>query len=498
MRIMNPNARITYRFEPAKAGGSGKLVRIGPEGDRRNPDIGRNPDVRRNGDVRRGPEAGPDGHGFAADPDWQDEFRFERDVIPWKSPFQDDTDALERLIREADGQIVAKECESGEARGEGPEQPAAGAGPDIRAEKRRSEAAVPERKAEAETMPDAGTEPEAAKSGPDTAPAGDSRFRASVAGAGVGALQPAGEPPAGGEGVMPDFRIVPRRRPSAPSWARAVATVIGAVLTGGLFGWLVMSLLFWQMDSPDPDAAGGRGNAEAVTAVPAGGPAAAPDEAGGSPEFSGGAAPVPVEVELPAVRYHVLQYGVFSGEAGLEEALAQLRAAGYAAAADTADGYRAYAGIAESRDAAEALAAAMDGVELYIRPLDIPAAGRVLFTGRPEEAEAFIRATNDLVRMTGGLSASLLASGGTGPIPQEAWSDWEAAYRVWSEAAAKLPGGDAAGAEARRLADAVGKAAEAFAAYRANPAPDRLRDVQSALIGAAVAQRDWMRASGAL
>jgi hypothetical protein len=361
------------------------------------------------------------------------------------------------------------------------------------------EEAVPERKAKAGALPDAGTEPEAAESGADDmAPAGESRSRTRMAEADEGALLSAGESPDGGEGIMPAFRVAPRRTPPAPSWMRAVATVIGAVLTGGLFGWLVMSLLFWQMDSPDADA-GGRRNAGAETAVPAGGPdAAVPEEAGGSPESSGGMAAVPVEVELPAVRYHVLQYGVFSGEAGLEEALAQLRAAGYAAAADTADGYRAYAGIAESRDAAEALAAAMDGVVLYIRPLDIPAAGRVLFTGRPEEAEAFIRATNDLVRMTGGLSASLLASGGTGPIPQEAWSDWEAAYRVWSEAAAKLPGGDAAGAEARRLADAVGKAAEAFAAYRANPAPDRLRDVQSALIGAAVAQRDWMRASGAL
>jgi hypothetical protein len=462
MRIMNPKARITYRFEPAGTGGAGRLVRI-PE----------------------------DGHGRPDGPDAPEELRFERDVIPWRSPFQDDTDALERLIRETDGQTIADESDSGRTPSAGADRSAAGTGRSRPATERRSETAAP----------DAG--PRSTADDPDidfwldaeVDPLPGERLARAVDDMPSRGRRETAED----EDEAPIIRFAPRRRRSAPSWTRAVATVIGAVLTGGLFGWLVMSLLFWQAGSPDANTVAIQREDGPGRTVPSdGSPAADPAETGGSPDSSGEAAVGAVEVGLPAVRYHVLQYGVFSTEAGLEDALAQLRAAGYAAAGDTADGYRAYAGIAESRDTAEALAATMDGVELYIRPLDIPATERVVFAGRPEEAEAFILATNELTRIMGGLSAGLLASGGTDPIPEESWRDWETAYRSWSETAG-LVSGEADGSDGQaRLSEAIRRAADAFAAYRAKPSQGLLRNVQTALIEAAIAQRDWIRASVAL
>lgn len=440
MRIMNPKARITYRFEPAgnhdgaQDRNAGRMVRIIPEDGR----------------------AGREERRSDAGRDWE-ELRFETGIIPWKSPFQDDPDALERLIRETDGQTIGEEAEDGTDRAAG------GTGG---------------------VSPASGGFAEAGGDRPGAGPAGDDARSGRL----PDAVPAEREARAGDDSGWPGGYIEPRRRPPAPSWLRAAATVIGAVLTGALFGWLVMTLLVWQPERPESEPL----EEPAGIAHPAGGTNVPdPDRAEGASGASDDAA----AVELPAARYYVLQYGVFSTEAGLEEALGQLRKAGYAAAADTADGYRAYAGIAESREAAEALAAAFDNVELYIRPLDMPAA---VLEGQPEAVSALLTGTNDLIRTAGGLSASLLAAGGTNPIPEEAWSDWEASYRSWKEAAEALPDGAAAGGGFGGIVEAVGRAADAFAAYRGQPAPGHLQDVQAALIEAAVARRDWLRAYGAL
>ncbi|AGA58659.1 sporulation related protein [Thermobacillus composti KWC4] len=455
---MNPKARITYRFEPAKPGVAGKgadsnrnggrLVRVLPEDDAGRKD-GQSP----------------------ADPVWPGELRFETDVIPWKSPFQDDPDALERLIRETDGQTM--ETEPGGRTGGGETERGAETGR-IRP--------VPERK------------PEADDAVPLREPAagGVARTGGHPADANGGMLLNDWEALIAGEDDAPAGYVAPRRRPPAPSWTRVIATVAGAVLTGALFGYLVMSLLVWQPGAPEQEETGIPPDEEANIGLPAYG--VVPEEAGDSPDVSGS----PAVSQVPAVRYYVLQYGVFSTEAGLAEALAQLQKAGYAAAADTADGFRAYAGIAESREAAEALAAKLGGVELYVRPLEVPATDPAALEGQPGSAAEFMLRTNDLMRTMSGLSASLLAAGGTNPIPSEAWDDWQTSHRSWTEAAEAVRKEVPAESGPGRISDALRKAAEAFAAYRGKPAPEHLWDVQSALMEAAIAQRDWMRSTGAL
>ena len=547
MRIMNPKARITYRFEAIKSGGAGRLVRVDPEEARRGANIRSEAGFRGGAEIRNGSYAcrGSEDFGVsdvpgsangrrsgahdsrdetngrrggadsragypdrAADSAWAGEFGFERDLIPWRSPFQDDADALERLIRETDGQTPE---ESGGAIVDGgAEIHAAESGRTRPASKRETETAfvaidsgapAGSGGSHAQEHAAAGGGSALPVDGEDALRTGPSDMRAGSAGTPtsrldmptVRAVRPAGRPD------MPAGRIAPRRRPPAPSWTRAIATVAGALLTGALFGWLVMSLLLWQPESPGQGEAGDRAEGEADTVLPADGSAEAsagqgPEQSGNSPDAFGGLA----AVRVPAVRYYVLQYGVFSTDTGLDEALAQLRMAGYAAAADTADGLRAYAGIAESRETAEALASRFQGIELYIRPLDIPAAGPDIFSGQPDGAAALLFATNDLLRTAGGMSASLLAAGGTSPIPEEAWSDWETSYRNWKEAAGALEAGGGAGGEIGRLIEAIGEASDAFAAYNASPEPALLWNVQSALIEAAVAQRDWLRASGAL
>jgi len=457
---MNPKARITYRFETVassggnQGGGGGRtvrrLVRVGPDGSRETPE------------TRETYGFGPDG-ALHAEP----EFRF--DAAQWNSPFQDDTDALERLIRGTDRSTAEQDA------GESAEQAGGTEGGEGRED--RGEAA--------ETADPGAVEP---AFGPpeEEARFGNRPFEAAEGFPSESRLTAIG----GAAG-----RYVPRRRPPAASWIRAAATVVGAVLTGALFGWLVMSLIFWQAGSPGPSDAGAQPGGPADQTPRAADETPEADPAG--TEGASYAAGSRASVGIPAVRYHMIQYGAFSTEAGLKEALAQLESAGFPSGADTGDGYRAYAGIADSREGAEALAGTFGGVELYIRPLDIPSVPPEAFAGQPEAVPAFLLRTAELIRTAGGLSASLLAAGGTSPVPEEAWSDWEASHRSWKEAAEALA--DAAAADGfRAILGAVGRAADAFAAYRGKADPAHLKAVQSALIEAAVALRDRALAYGAL
>ena len=504
MRIMNPKARITYRFETAGheegAGGrrAGRMVRVKPQAE-------------------GVADTGGDGRRDAESPAWPEESAFGTSLVPWRSPFQDDPDALERLIRETDGRMAEEDAGAGAER-------AGETGFGGRADRADGSEFGGAARHDSGTEAGDGTRP-GGRPGTGGRGAGDG-LEPSVGAAGDG-TRPGGRPGTGGRGAGDDwdpsvgasgigrlsghaagigvgtgadggtvfhFPSYRRRRP-APSWIRAAATVIGAVLTGALFGWLVMTLIFWQAGSPGPADAGDEPGVPADHAPPSGEPAAAdPVRTEDRPDTAGSR----IAVGLPAVRYHVLQYGVFSTAAGLEEALAQLGKAGFPAGADTEGGYRAYAGIADSREGAEALAASFGGVELYIRPLDIPAVAPEAFAAQPEAVPVFLLRTGELIRTAGGLSASLLSAGGTNPVPDEAWSDWEAVHREWSEAAEALPDETAADEGIGAILGAVGRAADAFAAYRKEPEPGLLREIQSALIGAAVALRDRTPDRGAL
>ena len=112
-----------------------------------------------------------------------------------------------------------------------------------------------------------------------------------------------------------------------------------------------------------------------------------------TPDAAGELAGVPLEATVAMADVAAaMKEGLlaFSTAAGLEEALAQLGKAGFPAGADTEGGYRAYAGIADSREGAEALAASFGGVELYIRPLDIPAVAPEAFAAQHGAGPAMV------------------------------------------------------------------------------------------------------------
>lgn len=186
-----------------------------------------------------------------------------------------------------------------------------------------------------------------------------------------------------------------------PSWGRVFISVSAAIATGALFGYLVLSLftgeaLFPSKSNENIQSAGIQANAgmtlqpsKAPKSVTASAQANANEKVTGTGTGTGSGAGTGTGTgngtgsgtgtssgsgetsvtTIPAEDYFLLQYGVFQSRKSMDVALKQLQDLKVSYTIDQTAGYRVYLGAARTRDAAELLAAQLSGVELYIKPV---------------------------------------------------------------------------------------------------------------------------------
>lgn len=314
-------------------------------------------------------------------------------------------------------------------------------------------------------------------------------------------------------GEPPGYMIRSRR---GPSWLRILLSVAGAIVTGALFGYIVLALFTGEPLLP---AGGADAPAAAGASAPAAKPAAgtsivdaqgqkdapsapASPSSGASAEGGNGAANQTnqaKEANISASVSYLLQYGVFQSEASMNDAVQELAAQGIAAATDTTEGYRVYAGIAATKAEADALAAALTDSELYVKALNNEAL-KLPQTDVAVSWTNYIETSDALGRLLGNTSAGLLAQGGLKPVGERASADTKAALKAWEQAAAGLEKwAGSHQSEAASLAAELKAAAEQMSAYEAKPAASKLRAVQTSAMKAALIAaglRDWLGMDG--
>jgi hypothetical protein len=311
------------------------------------------------------------------------------------------------------------------------------------------------------------------------------------------------------DGAFDSFDAVTRRpepadghrrddRPS-PSGIRVFLALAGAIVTGAVFGYLVLWLFVGQpwasgsglypnpsaawaygMDKPagetdglDGEGTGSSGTEEDVPVLGEGdaltgkpGEAATRETAENAGRPPAVNAPAAAETMIiPADLFYFLQYGVFSSEERMKEALRKVRSKGLAAVAAESDGYRVYVGAAPTRDDAERLAKLLGDLQVYIKVLDsdpliLPA------DGLPADLPAFFEWSGDLARESERLSLALLRKDDT--QSEEAWQRLVETHRQWRQTADALEGDPALGGETQTLALRV--------AARLDAAVQRLED----------------------
>ena len=220
----------------------------------------------------------------------------------------------------------------------------------------------------------------------------------------------------------------PRRRPPRaadfgrgadeafpPLWKMAAA-VLGAVATGLLFGTLLMNLIAGEPPAPEFSLQATE-RPENGTPAPAAGPAAGEGEAAelsgdtaqesAVPGAAGSALTAPAEVEIPARRMWLLQYGIFRTLDNARAMAQSVREKGFAATIEEADGFYVYAGIASDRDAALRTGARLtaEGFEVYVKPYALPSVTQVRWEDGSADALAdYLAKGAGLLRLIGDLT----------------------------------------------------------------------------------------------
>ncbi|TJY41449.1 SPOR domain-containing protein [Cohnella pontilimi] len=274
-------------------------------------------------------------------------------------------------------------------------------------------------------------------------------------------------------------------RKEGPSWWRVFVSVAGAVATGALFGYLVLTLFTGDAPFPAAEQPGKDAPVQAtapLASTPASGQAVPPTATSRVQQPANSAA-------VTESAFYLLQYGVFRTEESMLAAMEQLKRRGLPAAADRSDGYRVYAGAADSKEEANRLAGQLSGVEVYVKPSVSPALA-------PNETAAalsladFARQSAELTHTFARLSVLALQEEKPQPFDQAALSSLRQTHKLWIDSAKSTAG--LTGTElktANQLVQSLNAAMVSIDDYNRKPARYHLWNVQTAVMEAAISDR---------
>lgn len=276
---------------------------------------------------------------------------------------------------------------------------------------------------------------------------------------------------------------VARVRRTSP-W-KIAGSVTSALMTGALFGYIVLAIF---------------GDSSSVQAPSLENQAAVPvfsQEQGTLAELTVPPSFPVVEAKISPSSYYMLQYGVFSSEERALQAATELAAAGVASGRDTLEDNRVYAGISPDREQAKLLGGQMktQGMELYVRQLDLPGADRLAFTGTPDGAEEYFTVSTELVHSLTTLSASLLRVAQPGEVQDSTMSELESIHQRWTESVTLLSKGipgEAKSLVEGELIKSMNSAMSALSEYNKNKAKEHLWEVQSSMMKYVFGQRQLL------
>lgn len=279
-----------------------------------------------------------------------------------------------------------------------------------------------------------------------------------------------------------------------PPWLKMIASVSGAVATGVLIGFFVLSM-FGGEGAP-PQSGGG-----AVNPPPSAGGAQASGGAAvsGQAQTSDGASVPVAAVRLDAQSYTLLQNGVFTTRQGADAAAAELRKKGLAAHVLETDKYYVYAGLSPSHDDALALSNVLkeQRMELFLKTVTLPAASAVQWSGgSAAAADTFVAQSRILVRTIGEFSASRLKDAKPAAIDDRTLQSIHTSHQAWTGAVSTFGNGlpEQHKPAFQQWTTGINSAVAAIDEYKRNPSSALLWGAQSSLLQALFAEQALLAA----
>lgn len=276
--------------------------------------------------------------------------------------------------------------------------------------------------------------------------------------------------------VVPSSNI----RPPKNSWWKMAGSVTGAIVTGALFGFVVLSIFNQEITLPIPGINVPKQSAAGQsTDIPVMGQIIEEEQGDASPKER-------VNIALPSGSYYFLQYGVFSTAQGVELAQKELQSSGIAAARDTVDAKRVYAGVSVDREQAKLLSSQLKsaGVNLILHEISLPASAMMEYEGDTKPLEQYLAKSAELVELLSTFSAARLSEVDPGPQSANEIAELSQKHQQWTESAAAVRGNISANSETMTgtMEKAMNSAIEALSEYNKKPSKSLLWEVQDQLM----------------
>ncbi|MVO99690.1 SPOR domain-containing protein [Paenibacillus lutrae] len=292
-------------------------------------------------------------------------------------------------------------------------------------------------------------------------------------------------------------------------WLKVATSVAGALVTGAAFGYFVLSMFSGNGEKPISIDVG---QSAVVTSQPDSGvttPTQKPEDPAALPGVTApavggaGTALTPVggssaAVSIPARSYTVLQHGIFSTPQSAETARSDARSKGAAAVAEPGAKTTVYVGVAGSKEDAAKLknALAARKVEVFAKPLDLPAVGKVFWkSGSAQPLADYLAQGAKLAGMAGSLSAAELAEAAPGALDAASLQQLTAARSTWASLQPAVGAGipDAAKPQIDAMNAALGRAVAKLGDYAKAPAAGLLAEAQEALMQYVITEKQLMK-----
>jgi hypothetical protein len=288
---------------------------------------------------------------------------------------------------------------------------------------------------------------------------------------------------------LPPISEEPYMAREGPSWGRVFLSIVAAVATGALFGYIVLSLFTGEPLFP---VKSGENATTPVQASP--GTLGVPKpNASSEPQTQSSGQSTQSDKEVAALSqidanmYYMLQYGVFKTEESMKTAINQLKDKGLSSAEEVLDGYRVYVGAALTRKDAELLASQMPDLKVYIKPVQ----GNSLVVPSVDLSDTEVQFVNSSDKLIG----LLVQHAGIGlqeikpkALSEADMAELKAAYQSWLAAApvADKLSGDA-GDSALSIVHSLKSAMQSMTNFNQTPSRNQLWNTQSSVMEALLA-----------
>ena len=245
-------------------------------------------------------------------------------------------------------------------------------------------------------------------------------------------------------------------------------TVTAAVVTGALFGFVVLS--FIDLGSIFPKDSSTITDTEAITVTSL----VSSDSDGQIPA---------VAVTIEPQTYYMLQYGVFSNAERVEIAKKELEQIGLAAGDDPDQENRVYAGISTDREQAKLLSNQLktQGVELYVREIMLPSASELTFAGDAQSLNDYFSVSTNLIASLSNQSSLLLGMERPTPLSNSDTVALTELHRLWTESIKNLQAGltPEGSVGVKQMELAMNSALSSVVEYNKNTSKGHLWEIQS-------------------